>query len=35
VDLSKVIPIVAVASDAIVADATLHLDRTPARQGLL
>ena len=31
-DLSKVIPIVAVAGNAIVADATLHLDDTPARR---
>jgi GNAT superfamily N-acetyltransferase len=30
-DFSKVIPIVAVSRDAIVADATLHLNRTPAR----
>ena len=29
-DFSKVIPIVAVAGDAIVADATLHLNRGPA-----
>jgi L-amino acid N-acyltransferase YncA len=33
-DLSKVIPIVAVVGDAIVADATLHLNRTPARHHL-
>ncbi|MEE8465932.1 MAG: GNAT family N-acetyltransferase [Dehalococcoidia bacterium] len=33
-DFSKVIPIVAVARDAIVADATLHLNRTPARHHL-
>ena len=33
-DLSKVIPIVAVVGVAIVADATLHLNRTPARQHL-
>ena len=33
-DFSKVIPIVAVAGDAIVADATLHLNRTPARHHL-
>ncbi|MDA0264770.1 MAG: GNAT family N-acetyltransferase [Chloroflexi bacterium] len=33
-DLAKVIPIVAVAGDAIVADATLHLNRTPARSHL-
>ena len=31
-DLSKVIPIVAISHGAIVADATLHLDHTPARQ---
>ncbi len=30
-DLTKVIPIVAVSNNAIVADATLHLNRTPAR----
>ena len=30
-DFTKVIPIVAVSNNAIVADATLHLDRTPAR----
>jgi hypothetical protein len=35
IDLSNVIPVVAVAGDAIVADATLHLDRTLARQGPL
>ena len=33
-DFSKVIPIVAVAGDAIVADATLHLNRAPARHHL-
>ena len=33
-NFSKVIPIIAVASDAVVADATLHLNRTPARQHL-
>jgi GNAT superfamily N-acetyltransferase len=33
-DFSKVIPVVAVARDAIVADATLHLNCTPARQHL-
>ncbi len=33
-DFSKVIPIVAVSRGAIVADATLHLNRIPARQHL-
>ncbi len=33
-DFAKVIPIVAVSNNAIVADATLHLDRTPARAHL-
>lgn len=33
-DFSKVIPIIAVVGDAVVADATLHLNRTPARQHL-
>ena len=33
-DFSKVIPIVAVSGDAIVADATLHLNRAPARHHL-
>ncbi|NQW21851.1 MAG: GNAT family N-acetyltransferase [SAR202 cluster bacterium] len=33
-DFAKVIPIVAVVGDAIVADATLHLNRTPARHHL-
>ena len=33
-DFSKVIPIVALSHDAIVADATLHLNRTPARHHL-
>ena len=33
-DFGKVIPIVAVSGDAIVADATLHLNRSPARHHL-
>ena len=33
-DFSKVIPIVALSHDAIVADATLHLNRTPERHHL-
>ena len=33
-DFAKVIPIVAVVGNAIVADATLHLNRTPARHHL-
>ena len=33
-DFSKVIPLVALSRDAIVADATLHLNRTPARHHL-